>query len=263
MGRAAARAQTGPYSPKHVRVDFSEFEWGFQYKRVRTDTDETDRLWTIGRVCLWPNGLFTGNHCEFRVPIDDENTLSVTWHFSRVPKDREPYVQDKIPTWRGPIAEPGTGRWITSHVMNQDFVTWVGQGKIADRTQEHLGQSDRGIVLVRRRFLGDIDAIEAGKDPKAIVRDATVNEGIALPVAERRSLVDGLTREQLMRDPFNRRSLQGYLFQTGQPAEVRNAFLAAMGVNEAEIDGPEVALDPLAPSSPSPATAGEARRKAP
>jgi len=80
------------------------------------------------------------------------------------------------------------------------------------------------------------------------VRDPALNQSIALPVAERQTLVGGLTREQLMRDPFHRRSLQGYLFQTGQPVEIRNAFLAAMGVNETDISGPEVALDPLAPS---------------
>src|SRR5207237_1126347 len=125
----------------------SEFEYGFQYKRIRTDTSDKDRLWTVGRVCLWPNGLFTGNHVEFRVPVDDENTLSVMWHFSRVPREREPYVQNSIPTWQGPIADPATGRWTTSHVMNQDVVTWVGQGRIADRSQEYLAPSDRGIVL--------------------------------------------------------------------------------------------------------------------
>src|SRR5262249_29208396 len=54
------KTHTGPSSPRHLRADFSEFEWGFQYKRIREDTNETDRLWTIGRVCLWPNGLFTG-----------------------------------------------------------------------------------------------------------------------------------------------------------------------------------------------------------
>ena len=43
-------------------------------------------MWTVGRVCLWPNALFTGDHFEWRVPIDDEHTLSVTWAFSRVPK---------------------------------------------------------------------------------------------------------------------------------------------------------------------------------
>ncbi len=96
----------GPYAPTHLKVDFSEFEYGFQYKRIRTDTSAEDRLWTVGRVCLWPNGLFTGNHVEFRVPVDDENTLSVMWHFSRVPREREPYVQNSIPTWQGPIADP-------------------------------------------------------------------------------------------------------------------------------------------------------------
>ena len=241
------KGQTGPYSPKHVKVDFNEFEYGFQYKRVRQDTSEEDRLWTIGRVCLWPNALFTGNHCEFRVPIDDDNTLSVTWHFARVPTDREPYVQDKIPTWRGPIADPQTGRWITTHVMNQDFVTWVGQGQIADRSQEHLGPSDRGIVVVRRRFMNDMDAIEQGKDPKATVRDAKANECIMLPVAERKVLLEGMSRAELLRDPFHRRSLQDYIFQTGQPPEIRAAYLAAMGINDTEVAGPEVAFDALSP----------------
>ncbi|HUZ72978.1 MAG TPA: aromatic ring-hydroxylating dioxygenase subunit alpha [Stellaceae bacterium] len=241
------KGKTGPYSPAHLKVDFSEFDYGFQYKRIRTDTDERDRLWTIGRVCLWPNGLFTGNHVEFRVPIDDENTLSVTWHFGRVPKEREPYVQDKIPTWKGPIADPATGRWITSHTMNQDFVTWVGQGRIADRAQEHLGASDRGIVMVRRRFLNDIEAVAAGKDPKAVIRDPAVNARIDLPVAERRSLVDGMSRADMLRDPYTRRALQGYVFQTGQPPEVRDAFLAAMGINAAEIEAEEIAFDALAP----------------
>ena len=35
--------RTGPYTPRHLRVDFSEFEYGFQYKRIREDTDENDR----------------------------------------------------------------------------------------------------------------------------------------------------------------------------------------------------------------------------
>src|SRR5438874_6809244 len=61
-----------------------------------------------------PNALFTGSHFEWRVPMDDENTLSVTWAFERVPKEQEPYVQGAIPSWHGPIKDPETGRWITS-----------------------------------------------------------------------------------------------------------------------------------------------------
>jgi len=241
--------KTGPYTPRHLRVDFSEFEYGFQYKRIREDTDENDRLWQIGRVCLWPCGLFTGNHVEFRVPVDDENTLSVMWHFSRVPHEQEPYVQNHIPTWKGPIADPETGRWITSHVMNQDFVTWVGQGRVADRSKEYLAPSDRGVVMIRRRFLADLDAIEAGRDPKAILRDPSLNRAVPLPVAERRNFIEGFPRAQFLRDPFSRRNLQGYIFQTGQPSEVREAFLAAMGFTEAELQSDAGPYDPLAPAA--------------
>src|SRR6202011_4317688 len=158
----------GPYSPRHVKVDFSEFEYGFQYKRIRADTSAEDRLWTIGRVCLWPSGLFVGGHVEFRVPIDEQNTLSFCWHFSHVPREREPYVQNSIPTWQGPILDPRTGRWITTHVMNQDFITWVGQGRVADRSKEYLGPSDRGVVMMRRRFLNDLEAVRRGEDPKGL-----------------------------------------------------------------------------------------------
>jgi 5,5'-dehydrodivanillate O-demethylase oxygenase subunit len=234
----------GPYTPQHLRVDFNEFDYGFQYKRIRTDTDEQDPLWTIGRVCLWPAALFTGNHIEYRVPIDDENTLSITWVFSRVPKEREPYVQNSIPTWAGPIADAATGRWITSHVMNQDFVTWVGQGRIADRSQEYLAPSDRGIVMIRRRFLSDLEALRQGREPKAVLRDPSVNCAIRLPVAERDALTQGFSRDRLISDPLAGRSLKGYVFQTGQPPEVREAFLAAMGFTEAEVAAARPPSDP-------------------
>lgn len=148
---ARMRDPSTPNAPRHLKLDFEEFEYGFVYKRIREDTSEADSAWTVGRVCLWPNAFFLGAHFEWRVPVDDENTLSVTWHFTHVPKEREPYLQDTIPTWIGPTHDE-KGRWITSHVMNQDFVGWVGQGPIADRTKEHLGASDKGIVMVRNRF---------------------------------------------------------------------------------------------------------------
>ncbi|HTJ24834.1 MAG TPA: aromatic ring-hydroxylating dioxygenase subunit alpha [Candidatus Limnocylindria bacterium] len=222
------RGEPGPYAAKHVRVAFDEFEHGFVYRRILEDTDESDALWTVGRVCLWPNALFTGDHFEWRVPIDDERTLSVTWHFSRVPKEREPYVQERIPVWFGPITDPLTGRWITSHVMNQDFVAWLGQGEIADRTQEHLGASDRGITMIRKRFFEDMEAIARGEDPKAIVRDPAANVCIPLPVVSREMLVEGLTLEELRTRSGT--GLNGYIFQAGQPAQIRHAFEAAMGI---------------------------------
>jgi 5,5'-dehydrodivanillate O-demethylase len=221
---------TGPYAPTHMKVAFDEFEFGLTYKRVREDTTEADPLWTIGRVCLWPNAFFLGDHFEWRVPIDDENTLSITWAFTRVPKESEPYVQATIPTWHGPITDAASGRWITSHVMNQDFVAWVGQGTIADRAQENLGTSDGGIVMLRKRLLDDMKAIDAGRDPRGLIRDESRNHQVKLPIAARKVLVDGLTREQFRTHPIYKSQLADYIFQAGQPARVRRAFEDAMGL---------------------------------
>jgi 5,5'-dehydrodivanillate O-demethylase len=223
--------QLGPYSPKHLKLAFDEFDYGFAYRRIREGMTDADVMWTVGRVCLWPNCLFTGDHFEWRVPIDDLNTLSVAWCFTRVPREQEPYVQERIPAWHGPVRDPASGRWITSHIMNQDFVAWVGQGIIADRTREHLGTSDLGIIQIRKRFLSDLEVVARGEDPKAVIRDPAVNRQVPLPVAERKLLIEGLTREEFLRHPILGRQYQGeYIFQAGQPAEVRRAYAAALGI---------------------------------
>lgn len=228
--RVRRTGATGPYAPKHLEIDFEEFAWGIAYRRVREDTDRRHPLWTVGRCCLWPNALFTGDHFEWRVPVDDETTLSVGWFFNPVPKDRRPYVQEAIPCWRGQVRDEATGRWITSHVMNQDFVAWIGQGVLADRSRERLGRSDRGVVMMRRRFLLDLERVGNGEDPKAVVRDPAANDCIALPVLGRDYLVDGPTRDELKDAAHPRtRSMLNFVFQAGQPAEIRAAYVEAMG----------------------------------
>jgi len=221
----------GPYSPRHLKLEFEEFEHGFVYRRLREGMTERDSMWTTGRVCLWPNALFPGDHFEWRVPVDDENTLSVTWAFTRVPREQEPYVQERIPGWHGPVKDPETGRWISSHVMNQDFIAWIGQGTIADRTQEHLGTGDRGVILLRQRFFDDLAAIGRGEDPKGLIRDPASNVAVRLPVAERRFLTESLSLEELLKHPVLGKQYTGeYPFQAGQPEEVRRAYAEAMGI---------------------------------
>ncbi len=223
--------RVGPYSPRHLKLAFEEFDYGIVYRRLREGMSETDPLWTVGRVCLWPNALFTGDHFEWRVPIDDENTLSVTWAFTRVPRDREPYVQERIPAWHGPVRDEQSGRWISSHVMNQDFIAWIGQGTIADRTEEHLGTSDRGIILLRERFLSDLARIAKGEDPKAVIRDPELNRCVPLPVAERRFLAEGASREEILAHTLLGKQLtSGFPFQAGQPDDVRREYEEAMGI---------------------------------
>ena len=197
--RRLARRE-GPDAPRHLKLAFEEFEHGFVYKRVTEDTDESNPLWTIGRVCLWPHGFFLGDHFEWRVPVDDTHTLSVLWSFIRVPQESEPFVQQTIPSWQAPLHD-AQGRWIRSHVMNQDILAWVGQGPIADRTRETLGASDRGIAMIRRQLFNDIESVAGGHDPKGVMRDASANVGVVLPSDHRSFFRDGLTREAYLRHP--------------------------------------------------------------
>jgi len=222
--------------PRHLKLDFSEFEHGFVYKRIREGSDERHPFWTIGRVALWPNGFFLGDHFEFRVPIDDENTLSVVWRLTHVPKDREPYVQEAIPTWHGPLKDEA-GEWITSHVLNQDFVAWVGQGRIADRTKERLGASDRGIVMIRRKLLEEVDKVARGEEPKGLIRDPARNVRVELPMANHDTSLRGLTTAEILADPRRRSFLTSFYLQAGQPEAVRKAMSEAFGVPYGDFRG--------------------------
>jgi len=232
------RGKDGPYAPTHLKIGFDEFDYGFVYRRVRADTTEDDPLWTVGRTCLWPNCLFTGEHFEWRVPIDDDNTLSVGWFYNRVPREKEPFEQATIPYWYSPIRDPRTGRWVTSHVMNQDFVAWVGQGAVADRTQEHLGESDRGVILMRKSMLQQARVVADGGEPKAVIRDAAENECVRLPIASRDQQLKGFSLAEAADQKAGDRLFQReFVFLAGQPEEVRQAYREAIGIDAVEAAG--------------------------
>lgn len=144
------------------------------------------------------------------VPIDDEHTLHVAWFNDPLPGSG-PFEQLRIPYWHGPVTDPATGRWISSHVMNQDFVAWVGQGAIADRTKEHLGESDRGVILFRKRMLEEAAIVGRGGEPKAVLRDPAKNVNILLPrIRQGRGAPMGVT-------PGRPRPM---LWHAGQPREI-------------------------------------------
>lgn len=242
--RKKRKLQTEHHVATHVRLAFEEFRWGIVYKRLRSSMDASDPLWATGRVCLWPNAVFPGNHVEFRVPVDDTNTLSVCWFFDRVPLECEPYRQLHIPTWHGPVFE--NGRCIDTHIINQDFMAAVGQGPIADRSRETLGASDAGIVMLRHRFDQDLSQFEAnGADPKGVIRDPAQNQRIALPVADRSQLLGSSRLSAMLADPYIRERLREFIFQAGQPKEVRESFQRAMGLTGVNIPdfGPVDLLD--------------------
>jgi hypothetical protein len=45
----------------------------------------------------------------------------------------------------------------------EDYVTIVGQGRIADRAHEHLGRTDVKIILRRKLWQRDLQALAEGR----------------------------------------------------------------------------------------------------
>jgi hypothetical protein len=52
-----------------------------------------------------------------------------------------------------------------------DYEAQVGQGPITLHSEEHFGQSDRGVLMVRRMLREQLDLLEAGKEPAGVSFD--------------------------------------------------------------------------------------------
>jgi len=70
------------------------------------------------------------------------------------------------------------GEYDLTTFYTQDRMAWETQGPIYDRTQEHLGATDRGIILFRKLLAEQIRVVEQGGDPIALVRDPAKNQCI-------------------------------------------------------------------------------------
>jgi 5,5'-dehydrodivanillate O-demethylase len=78
--------------------------------------------------------------------------------------------------------------------------------------------------------MADMDAVEAGRDPKGVIRDPAVAAYVELPIAERDHLVHGMTLADYRADPVMGKHLERFMFQAGQPPEVWEAFVNAMSI---------------------------------
>jgi phenylpropionate dioxygenase-like ring-hydroxylating dioxygenase large terminal subunit len=83
----------------------------------------------------------------------------------RVPRGRDNrYRQDRREMKSFSYA--GLGR---SFYVHDKFATET-QGLILDRSQEHLGTTDRAVILMRRQLLAAVADVQAGKDPMFVER---------------------------------------------------------------------------------------------
>ena len=160
----------------HAAIAFDIFEYGIVKRRLLKGEAETSDDWTTGHPMLFPNILAVGAEgsptLQFRVPVDDFNTLQFAYRTkTREPGTRRaPMVVDRAELFND------DGKITPDIIPRQDIVGWVGQGPITDRTQEHLGQSDKGIMLYRKMLEEALSAIEQGGDPKGVIRDKKKNE---------------------------------------------------------------------------------------
>jgi 5,5'-dehydrodivanillate O-demethylase len=189
--------KTGPYGLKTVSLENEPLPYGFRNKNIR----ENGQVGASGRanqtrICLMP-GTFVpiGTHFEYRVPVDDTHTLSLLWAWEPVPLEEQPYVQSRIPHWEAMVTDPVTGRWINTHVVNQDTIAWIGQGVITDRENENLGRSDVGIIKFRNRLIEDMAKVERGEDPSGVFRNPDANRLVPWPDGCREALEPGIPKE--------------------------------------------------------------------
>jgi 5,5'-dehydrodivanillate O-demethylase len=60
-------------------------------------------------------------------------------------------------------------------VQAQDHMAWETQGPVADRTNERLTSSDRGIIMLRETMFREMKKVRQGEEPMGVVRDPAKN----------------------------------------------------------------------------------------
>jgi len=119
----------------------------------------------------------------FKVPVDDENHI----HFE---VRSIPFTGDRAKEWlqrrREKRAKEAANRAAlvreilegklhlndidpnrTDYVMLEDEIAQTGQGSVPDRSDEHLGRSDAGVILLRKIWERELRAFASGQPTKA------------------------------------------------------------------------------------------------
>jgi 5,5'-dehydrodivanillate O-demethylase oxygenase subunit len=181
MGRQKGFDAPASFGKKHVKVGFDAFEWGIIKRRVVEGASEEDDDWKVGHPLVFPYNMRVGGanieQMQIRVPIDRYTTRFMLYSV-HAPVGIEYPEQPVIPDYQIPVYDEN-GRHRTDYVEGQDMMAWVTQGKVTDRTVEHLGRSDVGVTMLRRMFKAQMALVADGKDPLGTIREP--HERIDLP----------------------------------------------------------------------------------
>jgi 5,5'-dehydrodivanillate O-demethylase len=128
---------------------------------------------------VFPNLLRRVNQIQIHVPLDDTHTNCFKLYFDRernghdADLEAEPvdyYVQDAWELKEKPGVYPDV-RYRMNELGYQDIMAIETQGGVVSRPDWHLGTADRAIVLFERMLLREMDRVQAGHDPVAVVRE--------------------------------------------------------------------------------------------
>jgi 5,5'-dehydrodivanillate O-demethylase len=169
-GRVAVNTTRGFID--HVEsYEYHTEPWGALIKTRTYKNGKTD-----SHPLIFPNILRVGDRTQVRVPIDDTHTYHVVIVFE--PSEDGSIVEHDDPpvSYDPPYKEPADAmypatRFSLAEVPHQDYMAWETQGPIVDRSREHLSFADRGVVLLRKLLLENIEKVQRGENPWGIQRD--------------------------------------------------------------------------------------------
>lgn len=121
----------------------------------------------------------------WRMPIDDFNTCTFTLHFYPNVNGKPWPKEHKDRPKPAPLMRGTRKQYDMATISGQDSAAQVGQGAIVDRTLEHLGYSDRGIIQVRKLWKSAIETCLKGEDPPNLIRDPAKNRLVHVDVIEK------------------------------------------------------------------------------
>jgi len=184
---------------QHKKIGFDVWEHGIIKRRVMYGEDEESENWKTGHPVLFPQILRVGgwwHNFQYRVPVDDTHTYHFWYTVYPAPDGVTAPKQDVIPyydvTVPGPDAR-GLPDWASlDNAPGQDMVAWVTQGPIADRSDEKLGLSDRGIILYRWLLQDNLAKVARGEDPMNTFRDPAKNQYIRMMQENRGGVQTGI-----------------------------------------------------------------------
>ncbi len=151
-------------------------EWGI-IKRCVYGGDrpekETRPPLVFPNILRIPQGYIEALH--WRVPIDDTHTRIIVMGFDPKTKPRSTNGTDEPKVnFMDSLITPEGEHEMTSF-SSQDKMAWETQGSIFDRSRENLGSSDEGIIMYRKMLREQIEVVQRGGEPMALVRDPEKN----------------------------------------------------------------------------------------